>query len=412
MKKSLLFGAAALMAFAANAQTLTGLTKVWEHSMADYTATQTRSIGCIGKKALVPNHETGALEVWGANGKEDEYKVTEWCANNGVKANESDEATLTLGRGVSTDEAGNIIVNLGFPNMPSSKNFVAIKPDGTMLHIKCEYPADVVLPDASSVGRCDFLGDKTAGDVTGNAFIVVCPNQLQDAIVYNVYEGEQDPSYSYKVKIGDPDNVETWATESTAIPLATVDADATQAPMFITHHRSIAGFRLSEDGKSSLQKIIYGEGENASVLGFGSATCSNFSAFTVNEISYVISNQPSPVDGSRTHYWEVKRVSDGVTVASWDQPADEVVTAGSSSGYMVGFASSVNEDGTVNIFQFNMGIRLAMYKFDPTAGVEGAIADDVNAPVKYYNLQGVEIANPENGLFIKKQGAKATKVVL
>ena len=35
-----------------------------------------------------------------------------------------------------------------------------------------------------------------------------------------------------------------------------------------------------------------------------------------------------------------------------------------------------------------------------------------NAPVEYYNLQGVKVANPENGIFIKKQGAKATKVIL
>ena len=39
-------------------------------------------------------------------------------------------------------------------------------------------------------------------------------------------------------------------------------------------------------------------------------------------------------------------------------------------------------------------------------------AEDVNAPVEYYNLQGVKVANPENGIFIKRQGAKATKVVL
>ena len=31
---------------------------------------------------------------------------------------------------------------------------------------------------------------------------------------------------------------------------------------------------------------------------------------------------------------------------------------------------------------------------------------------EYYNLQGVKVANPENGIFIKKQGNKATKVVL
>ena len=46
MKKSLLFGAAALMAFAANAQSLT---KVWEHSMADHTSGETRSIAALGK---------------------------------------------------------------------------------------------------------------------------------------------------------------------------------------------------------------------------------------------------------------------------------------------------------------------------------------------------------------------------
>lgn len=37
---------------------------------------------------------------------------------------------------------------------------------------------------------------------------------------------------------------------------------------------------------------------------------------------------------------------------------------------------------------------------------------DTNAPVEYYNLQGVKVENPSNGIFIKKQGAKATKVVL
>lgn len=37
---------------------------------------------------------------------------------------------------------------------------------------------------------------------------------------------------------------------------------------------------------------------------------------------------------------------------------------------------------------------------------------DVNAPVEYYNLQGVKVVNPENGIFIKKQGTKVEKVVL
>lgn len=41
-------------------------------------------------------------------------------------------------------------------------------------------------------------------------------------------------------------------------------------------------------------------------------------------------------------------------------------------------------------------------------GVEDIIID-TNAPIEYYNLQGIKIENPTNGIFIKKQGGKATK---
>ena len=46
-----------------------------------------------------------------------------------------------------------------------------------------------------------------------------------------------------------------------------------------------------------------------------------------------------------------------------------------------------------------------------TSAIEN-VAVDANAPVEYYNLQGVKVANPENGIFIKKQGTKTTKVIL
>ncbi len=34
------------------------------------------------------------------------------------------------------------------------------------------------------------------------------------------------------------------------------------------------------------------------------------------------------------------------------------------------------------------------------------------APARYFNLQGVEVTNPTNGLYIRVQGKKATKVIL
>ena len=51
---------------------------------------------------------------------------------------------------------------------------------------------------------------------------------------------------------------------------------------------------------------------------------------------------------------------------------------------------------------------------DPNAGLNDVIADsDVNAPVEYYNLQGMRVANPEAGqLVIKRQGKTVSKIVV
>ena len=47
-----------------------------------------------------------------------------------------------------------------------------------------------------------------------------------------------------------------------------------------------------------------------------------------------------------------------------------------------------------------------------TAGVEGIIADGTDAPVEYYNLQGIRIASPESGVVIRRQGNQVQKVTV
>lgn len=44
-------------------------------------------------------------------------------------------------------------------------------------------------------------------------------------------------------------------------------------------------------------------------------------------------------------------------------------------------------------------------------GIESVVAD-ADAEVEYYNLQGVRVINPENGLYIRRQGNTATKVYI
>lgn len=45
------------------------------------------------------------------------------------------------------------------------------------------------------------------------------------------------------------------------------------------------------------------------------------------------------------------------------------------------------------------------------AGVDSITADDSNAPVEYYNLQGVRVANPGKGIYLRRQGTSVVKVI-
>lgn len=62
-------------------------------------------------------------------------------------------------------------------------------------------------------------------------------------------------------------------------------------------------------------------------------------------------------------------------------------------------------------FDANTGELTLTAKESISTGVEGIEADD-NAPVEYFNMQGVRVENPENGIFIRRQGNKVSKVVV
>lgn len=64
-------------------------------------------------------------------------------------------------------------------------------------------------------------------------------------------------------------------------------------------------------------------------------------------------------------------------------------------------------DSERNPYMMNSKITL------PSAGVEGVISDSENVAKRYFNLQGVEIANPEAGqVVIVKEGNKASKTIV
>ena len=389
MKKFLLLGAAAMMACAANAQTLE---KLWSHGMTSYGAAVRNIVLVNGNEVAATNisFSGGADNVifFDANGqmaKTHNVKAYLTEAQVGTTGEDGAFTPYTLGRGIDVDAVGNIIVNLGFPNATQGKEFVVIAPDGTMRHIHCEVPA----PGESA--RADFFA--CAGNINANGYFALAPHQKNYVGVYNIFEGEQDSDYSYLV---DADEGSSYTNEAKVVfPNKTVTEDAEFAPEFFLYHRSLSGVRYS-DGSSAFVVL------NDAAFQQGKATSTGIAAFQIDGVNYIVMPMAN-ANGARDSWFKVVNVATGEIVAQ-----DNGVGGDNAA---MDYSAWVNADGTVSIVQLNQGKALTMYKLTLAASAIENVAAD-NAAVEYYNLQGVKVANPENGIFVKKQGAKATKVVL
>ncbi|MDE5870672.1 MAG: hypothetical protein K2H22_01830 [Muribaculaceae bacterium] len=99
----------------------------------------------------------------------------------------------------------------------------------------------------------------------------------------------------------------------------------------------------------------------------------------------------------------------GETLMAPDGSAVAVPTTYTEQEWMVPTTAAASND--VQIYNTN-GCHIYFITVTAAGGTTGieAIANDENAPVEYYNIQGVRVANPENGLYIKRQGNKAEKI--
>ncbi len=93
-------------------------------------------------------------------------------------------------------------------------------------------------------------------------------------------------------------------------------------------------------------------------------------------------------------------------------PSGDVRTALNIKDNSSLIGTTVKLYGSLENYWSRPGVKeVSDYKSDASTGVEETLVDE-NAPVEYFNLQGVKVANPKNGIFIKRQGSRASKVVL
>lgn len=159
MKKSLLnlaFGGLAMLSMAsiANAQTLT---LDWKYTEDLPTSAGARTVTGFQGKLWTNDKDAKQLIYWDAEGK---HVVTG-----------AEGASLAgTGTAITVDNAGNLIVNGGFPNAASSTTFQILPAGGDAL-----IDLNVTLPEGVKAGRMDVMG-RAIGNVMsedGGAFYII-----------------------------------------------------------------------------------------------------------------------------------------------------------------------------------------------------------------------------------------------
>ena len=171
---------------------------------------------------------------------------------------------------------------------------------------------------------------------------------------------------------------------STVPALVYVDANGETKYFDATVARGGGGVRVSPDGKQ---------------LAASSGYAKNDRHFTIYDIKRNENGDVLLIANTKINHGIGQNLND----IAWDLAGN--IYAVSNSGELVrGYALPRTEAFTTK--------AATKYAFvvDESTAIEEIEAEE--AEVEYYNLQGVKVENPEKGIFIKKQGNKATKVIL
>ncbi len=78
-----------------------------------------------------------------------------------------------------------------------------------------------------------------------------------------------------------------------------------------------------------------------------------------------------------------------------------------------GVVTRANWSNMASVSQIFIGGVIPKIKDSGSSAIEDVIDNDDNAPVEYYNLQGVRINEPAAGqVVIRRQGSKVSKIVV
>ena len=388
MKKTLrnlmLAGAAALLATGASAQTLE---KVWEMNSGVPGAAgggDLRFMTAKDGKILVTDKGAKKIVAFDANGQSDYFdlseafdthygydKTTQVIDKIDTIVSETNDSTYDTtwtektdrvlpggGTLIATDDAGNILINTGFPNAASITDFIIISAD-----LQNSYKLQLTMPDGITAARCDQMG-RIVGDMLSEegAYMWLCNNGATQVVITKVVNGEQDMDYTQastacKVAVNT-----SCVAQPVYYTVAEIDAlvddlgDLTTSFWFRNRSYSQNVYQWNEDGteQSAIQiteATAGAQSKNASQEGFEVINLQDSTYFVV----------PMTTDGStggRSTNWGIYNAATQKLVATWEENPQAGVGQG-----MGGFYVEEVDENSVKIYHFIAAKVAGCYTF-------------------------------------------------
>lgn len=238
----------------------------------------------------------------------------------------------------------------------------------------------IALSANSTVFGANATGSRVSEYALGNATVLPTPVSVSAMTDYTILPRCANVDYD--------DRGGAWYCQYRATPTAAnpsliyIDANGTQKLFEGTGgvDRGGGGIRVSPNGKQI-------------------AIASSTSTFSIYDLTFNAQGVPSLTERECVRHGIGTNVND----IAWDL-AGNIYIVGNSGEYLKGYA--LPRSGA---FATKASSR---YAFKVGASAIENISEDVETPAEYYNLQGMRVMNPKNGIFIKKQGEKIKKVVM
>ena len=209
---------------------------------------------------------------------------------------------------------------------------------------------------------------------------------LPTPTAYTALDKKYTISYDRKSNIAYDNNGGVWYIQYRGTP-----TDSEPALVYVNADGEVKYFE-GAGGKARYQgAIAVSPDGNRIVASSGSGLASVYEVIVLEDGSIYLNEE----------YRLTHNMGSSLYSAAWDA-AGNFYLGNASNEVVQGYALPRTEAFTTK--------AASKYAFTivPT-GVEGINADNENAPAVYYNLQGVQVENPENGIYIVKRGNKVTK---